>query len=59
MNAFMGSFAFFVLFLGLVLLGNAVRVVREYDRLVVSGSAASWARADPVWSCSSRSSIGR
>ena len=34
MNLF-GPFFFFVLFLGLVVLANAIRVVREYDRLVV------------------------
>ena len=30
-----GPFFFFVLFLGLVVLANAIRIVREYDRLVV------------------------
>ena len=30
-----GPFFFFVLFLGLVILANAIRIVREYDRLVV------------------------
>jgi len=34
MNLF-GPFFFFVLFLGLVVLANAIRIVREYDRLVV------------------------
>jgi len=34
MNLF-GPFFFFVLFLGLVILANAIRIVREYDRLVV------------------------
>ena len=35
MTAIVGSFAFFVVFLGIVVLANAVRVVREYERLVV------------------------
>ena len=35
MTAVLGSFAFFVVFLGIVILANAVRVVREYERLVV------------------------
>ena len=30
-----GSFLFFVVFLGIVVLANSIRVVREYDRLVV------------------------
>ncbi|TMQ69121.1 MAG: slipin family protein [Candidatus Eisenbacteria bacterium] len=32
---FAGSLLFFLLFLGLVILANAIRIVREYDRLVV------------------------
>ena len=35
MMTFAGSLLFFVLFLGLVVLANAIRVVREYERLVV------------------------
>ena len=35
MMPFVGSLVFFVILVGLVLLANAVRVVREYDRLVV------------------------
>jgi regulator of protease activity HflC (stomatin/prohibitin superfamily) len=35
MIPFVGSLLFFVILVGLVLLANAVRVVREYDRLVV------------------------
>ena len=35
MLTFAGSLLFFILFLGLVVLANAVRVVREYERLVV------------------------
>lgn len=35
MNAFLGSFAFFVVLLGLLLIGQAIKVVREYERLVV------------------------
>jgi regulator of protease activity HflC (stomatin/prohibitin superfamily) len=35
MVPFVGSLFFFVVLVGLVLLANAVRVVREYDRLVV------------------------
>ena len=30
-----GSFLFFVVFLGIVVLANSIRIVREYDRLVV------------------------
>ena len=35
MLTFAGSLLFFLLFLGVVVLANAVRVVREYERLVV------------------------
>jgi regulator of protease activity HflC (stomatin/prohibitin superfamily) len=35
MSPFIGSFFFFVVFLGIVVLANAVRVVREYERLVL------------------------
>ena len=35
MSPFIGSFLFFLLFLGIVVLANAIRVVREYERLVV------------------------
>ena len=35
MMTFAGSLVFFVLFLGVVVLANAIRVVREYERLVV------------------------
>jgi regulator of protease activity HflC (stomatin/prohibitin superfamily) len=35
MMPFVGSLVFFIILVGLVLLANAVRVVREYDRLVV------------------------
>ena len=35
MMPFVGSVVFFVILVGLVLLANAIRVVREYDRLVV------------------------
>jgi regulator of protease activity HflC (stomatin/prohibitin superfamily) len=35
MTAFIGVFLFFVVFLLIVLLANSIRVVREYDRLVV------------------------
>jgi regulator of protease activity HflC (stomatin/prohibitin superfamily) len=35
MIPFVGSVAFFVVLIGLVLLGNSIRVVREYERLVV------------------------
>jgi regulator of protease activity HflC (stomatin/prohibitin superfamily) len=35
MGPFIGSFLFFVVFLGIVVLANAIRVVREYERLVV------------------------
>jgi len=35
MMTFAGSLLFFLLFLGVVVLANAVRVVREYERLVV------------------------
>ena len=35
MMTFAGSLLFFLLFLGLVILANAIRVVREYERLVV------------------------
>ena len=35
MIPFVGSLLFFVILVGLVLLANAIRVVREYDRLVV------------------------
>jgi regulator of protease activity HflC (stomatin/prohibitin superfamily) len=35
MLTFAGSLLFFILFLGLVILANAIRVVREYERLVV------------------------
>ena len=35
MSPFIGSFLFFVTFLGIVVLANAIRVVREYERLVV------------------------
>ncbi|HYM80673.1 MAG TPA: slipin family protein [Candidatus Limnocylindria bacterium] len=35
MIGFFGSLVFFVLFLGVVVIANAVRVVREYERLVV------------------------
>jgi regulator of protease activity HflC (stomatin/prohibitin superfamily) len=35
MTAFFGSFVFFVVFLIIVILVNAIRVVREYERLVV------------------------
>jgi regulator of protease activity HflC (stomatin/prohibitin superfamily) len=35
MTALFGSFAFFALFLGVVVLVNSIRVVREYERLVV------------------------
>jgi regulator of protease activity HflC (stomatin/prohibitin superfamily) len=35
MMTFAGSLLFFVLFLGLVVLANSIRVVREYERLVV------------------------
>lgn len=35
MTAFFGSFLFFVVFLIIVILVNAIRVVREYERLVV------------------------
>jgi len=35
MIPFVGSLLFFVILVGLVLLGNAIRVVREYERLVV------------------------
>jgi regulator of protease activity HflC (stomatin/prohibitin superfamily) len=35
MSPFIGSFFFFVVFLGIVVLANAIRVVREYERLVV------------------------
>ena len=35
MSPFIGSFIFFVVFLGIVILANAIRVVREYERLVV------------------------
>ena len=32
---FLGSFVLFLVVLGLIVLANAIRVVREYDRLVV------------------------
>ena len=35
MLPFVGSLFFFVVLVGLVLLANAVRIVREYERLVV------------------------
>ena len=35
MTAFVGSFLFFIVFLIIVILVNAIRVVREYERLVV------------------------
>ncbi len=35
MLTFAGSLVFFVIFLGLVILANAIRIVREYERLVV------------------------
>jgi regulator of protease activity HflC (stomatin/prohibitin superfamily) len=35
MSPFIGSFFFFLVFLGIVVLANAIRVVREYERLVV------------------------
>ena len=35
MMTFAGSLLFFLLFLGVVVLANAIRVVREYERLVV------------------------
>ncbi len=35
MSALFGSFLFFVVFLGIVVLANSIRIVREYDRLVV------------------------
>src|SRR2546422_8446874 len=35
MVAILGSFGFFIVLLGIVVLGNAIRVVREYERLVV------------------------
>src|SRR5436189_5650607 len=35
MMTFAGALLFFLFFLGVVVLANAVRVVREYDRLVV------------------------
>src|SRR3989442_12736010 len=35
MNALFGSFLFFVVLLGIVILARAIRVVREYERLVV------------------------
>ena len=35
MMPFVGSLFFFVVLVGLVLLANAIRIVREYDRLVV------------------------
>jgi regulator of protease activity HflC (stomatin/prohibitin superfamily) len=35
MMPFVGSLVFFIILVGLVLLANSVRVVREYDRLVV------------------------
>src|SRR2546428_14054002 len=35
MTALLGSFLFFALFLGIVVLANSIRIVREYDRLVV------------------------
>src|SRR5437667_3094591 len=35
MSALFGSFLFFVVLLGIVVLANAIRIVREYDRLVV------------------------
>ena len=35
MSAVVGSFAFFVVLLAIIVLANAIRVVREYERLVV------------------------
>jgi regulator of protease activity HflC (stomatin/prohibitin superfamily) len=35
MGPIVGSFAFFVILLGIIILANAIRVVREYERLVV------------------------
>ena len=35
MSALFGSFLLFVVFLGIVVLANSIRIVREYDRLVV------------------------
>jgi len=35
MTTVFGSFAFFLVFVGIVVLANAIRVVREYERLVV------------------------
>ena len=35
MTPVVGSFLFFLVFFGIVILANAIRVVREYDRLVV------------------------
>ena len=35
MTAILGSFAFFIVLLAIVVLANAIRVVREYERLVV------------------------
>src|SRR5437867_1525538 len=35
MTALFGSFLFFAVFLGIVVLANSIRIVREYERLVV------------------------
>jgi regulator of protease activity HflC (stomatin/prohibitin superfamily) len=35
MSAVLGSFAFFVVLLAIIVIANAIRVVREYERLVV------------------------
>ena len=35
MGAIVGSFAFFVVLVGVIVIANAIRVVREYERLVV------------------------
>src|SRR5438876_11821187 len=35
MSPFFGSFVFFLVFLGIVIIANSIRVVREYDRLVL------------------------
>src|SRR5881409_1817798 len=35
MVAILGSFGFFIVLLGIVVLGNAIRIVREYERRVV------------------------
>jgi len=51
MLTFAGSLLFFLLFLGVVVLANAIRVVREYERLVVFRLDGWSGSAGREWCC--------